>query len=70
MSSVGGNSGHWDKGKIAIAAYQKQKQHKCNSICRSLRLDKDKKKTAESHSNQGLGSSSKHPGPLRIGFSS
>lgn len=59
--SCTGGSGHWDKGVTQITMYREQ--HKCNSICRSLHLDKD-----DQGGSADLAKVSNHTHPLRLGF--
>ena len=53
-------SGHLDKGQKKIDTYRQE--HKCNSLCRLLKLDKeiDKVQVSKEIGTQGH--------PLRIGF--
>jgi len=58
-----GASGHWDKGSDIIDAYRRD--HKCNSICRSLGLHKETDIYSDTTSIADLGSRAH---PLRVGF--
>jgi hypothetical protein len=61
-----GTSGHWDKGQGRIDIYRKE--HKCNSMCRSLGLDKEINNAECSDKVPEDADIGTRTHPLRVGF--
>jgi hypothetical protein len=66
LVSVDGLSGHWDKGQDKIDVFRCE--HKCNSICHSLALDKEVNEARYPENGSGDGSLGNQAHPLHVGF--